>query len=93
MPARWATAVIRIERVDADPDRHGEDGCDLRVLVRVQVGVEGRSAEVLGPDVTGRAGVRSLLASALDRIFADLTDSSPGECVPHAPDRHPPGRP
>lgn len=77
MPPRWAIAVVRIERLDA-----GNDAAPSRLLMRLQVGLDDDAPHVLSVRAADAQEARDLVGSAIDGIYAALTDSSVSEGTP-----------
>ena len=71
MSPRWAIAVVRIERLD-----DGADAAPSRLLMRLQVGLDDEAPLVLSVRAADAQEARKLVGSAIDGIYAVLTDSS-----------------
>jgi hypothetical protein len=101
MPARWATAVVRIEALDAaddagsgaGPAAHGRQVALVRVQVGIHAGSDGEQRRVLGPRAVTRAQAGELVGQALDGIYAAIDDSSRDEAADGRTSRNLPGHP
>jgi len=74
MVPTWATAVVRVERLDDGPDRPGvADSGGGALLFRVQFSLEDQGRELVGPALVTRREADQLLAVLLDRFYGSLT--------------------
>ena len=100
MSARWATAMVRIECLDAagrgaaaDPagPAGGEEAASL--LVRVQVSLAGGERQALGPAAATPAQADALVLTAMGGIYRALGDSCADKTDHPLASRYLPGEP
>lgn len=78
MSAPWGTAVVRLERLEADgPGAPG--GRPPRFLLRVQVALEPGADWVVGPRVTDADEARAAVAGVVDALLTALARPSPDD--------------